>query len=48
MPRTADNRAITSFTPGNSTHLFDPTDNAALYTFQAGRMLEVTLIAKVF
>jgi hypothetical protein len=47
----ADNRAITSFTPaGNTTQLFQVSDAGApdtsIYTFQAGRMLEVTLIGK--
>jgi iron complex outermembrane receptor protein len=48
-----DRRAITSFTPaGDTTHLFQTSDSGALdtsiYTLQAGRMLELTLIAKVF
>ncbi len=52
-----DKRSITSFTPtGDTTHLFQTTDasntptllNTSIYTFQAGRMLEVTLIAKIF
>jgi iron complex outermembrane recepter protein len=41
-----DRRQITSFVPGSSKTLYDPTDTAALYTFQAGRELSLTLIGK--
>ena len=43
----ADKRAITSFSPGTATStLFDPNDNASFYTFQSGRTVTGSLIAK--
>ena len=42
-----DKRAITSFSAGtSSSHLYNPNDNASLYTFQAGREIQATLSAK--
>ena len=42
-----DNRQITSFTPSSSsTKLYQATDTEAFYTFQSGRELDLTLIAK--
>lgn len=41
-----DRRQISSFTPGASAKLYDVTDAAAVYTFQAGRELSLTLVGK--